>query len=750
MAQPTAWLIPCIEKELHAIIAWKKGALRNSTDPTRRMTHDGSNFRSKLSSAHLPQYPRVQVTKVLSCEEEVKVLVTDSHVQLRASLSQDVKSVLEEEIGDAITLDATGDVITVLEMDIVSTPLGPIEGYFRINIKHAKYEFHRRKVLPNVQPIEDVSSLSALVDEGLRPLQEQQFAADLDPGVVDLTSDDTISGAADSAAQRMKQTLQTRGAVKISQRSTTEPRQHTQMQNMIASQISLGSQLKNPSLTSDGFEIESGVNLHRPKSAMSQNATRGLQLRTIGAPLPDDSKTKRLLGLMQQGRVIEGAAKTPQTTPQPRPLSQLSSPASVLGKRARNTPNVEEIPAPEPAVEKQDSTLSAQPAKKPASVAAALTSKPASPTAGSPASYAKVTKPKWVQNRRRIIPRNQRKLLEQQCSWLPSLCGKSFPHPNVPVELLKDWNSTVAARALRCDGSPSSRDQDLHAREVQAEHGLSPNGTPNSKSRLSHHSSAEESDEVDEDDVEVLSWSETQGSPRSEGLPPDSTLETHDQEVPLAKSVPVRPVTKDTSLFQSSKLLQLDIMSSSQGCLTQASAPSALAPIKMPEELSTVACSGRFESAIADSVAAQRASTLGSPASKVQARMMGSSADALPAVSAEECTDNEASRPTANQLSQAVNPLHSKSSSSTSFKLQSREARIISQSSTPGFVKGRTTPTTKHVRDLDDLELSVPRTVEEDPAVAHRRRRRDFLAKSYAEPRKQWYEQMTRSWIVRG
>ena len=48
---------------------------------------------------------------------------------------------------------------------------------------------------------------------------------------------------------------------------------------------------------------------------------------------------------------------------------------------------------------------------------------------------------------RRRIPRDQQTLLDEASSWLPALPGKTFPQPNVPIELLKRWNAQVSAQA---------------------------------------------------------------------------------------------------------------------------------------------------------------------------------------------------------------------------------------------------------------------------------------------------------------
>ena len=108
------------------------------------------------------------------------------------------------------------------------------------------------------------------------------------------------------------------------------------------------------------------------------------------------------------------------------------------------------------------------------------------------------------------IPKDQQALLDHQSSWLPPAPGREFPHPNVPVKLLKLWNDKAELDAQSpSQASPTAlMEQSSGAKSVEE---LQP--------KLEADESECDSESMSED--EPLEWSQSQ--PRSQALPPDSS-----------------------------------------------------------------------------------------------------------------------------------------------------------------------------------------------------------------------------------
>ena len=109
------------------------------------------------------------------------------------------------------------------------------------------------------------------------------------------------------------------------------------------------------------------------------------------------------------------------------------------------------------------------------------------------------------------IPKNQQALLDDRSSWLPPAPGHEFPHPNVPVRLLRLWN-TKAELQTKSPLQPSPIaliEQSSGAKSVEE---LQPEPQADD--------SESDSDELMSED-EPIDWSQSQ--PRSQALPPDSS-----------------------------------------------------------------------------------------------------------------------------------------------------------------------------------------------------------------------------------
>lgn len=120
------------------------------------------------------------------------------------------------------------------------------------------------------------------------------------------------------------------------------------------------------------------------------------------------------------------------------------------------------------------------------------------------------------------IPRDQRALLDSPSSWIPSAPGHEFPHPNVPIGLLRTWNNRATTALDQSPSQPSPValvEQTPGARSIEEVH-------PGSEATAVENSDSDSDDtamseDEDEDEDQPLDWSQSQ--PRSQALPPDSS-----------------------------------------------------------------------------------------------------------------------------------------------------------------------------------------------------------------------------------
>jgi hypothetical protein len=571
MKQRVDWLGSFVEQELRAVIAWKQHNLGEPRDAEGRSHDDGSNYASKAQASFLPNDSHVQVTQILSLDTEVIALVSDGFTSCRAFLAPEVVEQIEAEIGEELDDNATGDVISVREMVTVSTPLGTPDDCIYLKILKADYQFHLRKCYAGATPIEHRPEVDRLIKIELMGVwQRQQHLLERPDGdVVDLTSDDA------DAAHDTPRSQQSMVA------SQASPGIQTQLhsQGAIATQIAIPRKPRGPTLNNDGFEIESGDNLQRPRGAALGSPALPSRSRNLIATV--DDKTANMLKILNPKRKAQDAppgsplSKRPaqglvsvattknmspsqevaqklkavtsidqynqasdlpqsqtllnhgdeKTSDAPAAIQTLVDPIPVDSTSTHDGPQISQQHdhSAEPVVvheqQKDDHTLIEH---TPGQAPLRSTSKPGVFSGSS----------EWnVRYRRRRIPAAQKSLLEQQCAWCPSLPGKSFPHPNVPVELLTRWNSKASVE-VGCPKSPVNLPGDPGG-----------TGTDGSPADGVHSDTSEEAEDPDVDDSSsskshtdsssnalLSGWPEEPSpGPKAPELPPDSSLGTTSQ-----------------------------------------------------------------------------------------------------------------------------------------------------------------------------------------------------------------------------
>lgn len=341
-----------------------------------------------------------------------------------------------------------------------------------------------------------------------------------------------------------------------------------------------------PNLNNDGFEVREGVNLAAPvHPTVGTSDDRVQSTRRIQT---NDGSKMKLLGLLNKGKSSAGVSKDAKRSPSPERPECISEtparlsrtemqtqmhdqfPSHTSGSRRRNSEDrstsskidatgkgierrvsyrsshgsvsnvvnesntathIPDSTRPEPAsvddsaqpVQSIESNMSHHGNKEQMQqVPEPTASKQANIEAGSVQRYEH-----FLRDGRKRIPRNQQKLLDDSSSWFPSLPGKRFPIPNVPIELLAKWNEEQEKAA-------------------QAKPASSP----------SKHVGAEDESDIATDDgtdspsesEEELHWEPTQSPPRAGGTPPESSpprpqlrgTQTSDLDISPPRALPVR------------------------------------------------------------------------------------------------------------------------------------------------------------------------------------------------------------------
>ena len=440
----------------------------------------------------------------------------------------------------------SNDILLLRDFTIVSTPWGPQSGWIQLDIQNLEYLHHLRKPVGRAQPVQQRNKVAGLIAE-MTKMRTQEFATP-EPAATRTSPLNDVSPGARS--QREPETLLASPGpqASLSSQRSSLVRTHSAAQastQMQASQATIHTQIaprrKRPasSLEQDGVQMQSGINLSLPQAP---------GFGPPGQPAPSVDRKAALLNLLKKQPVREAAPQHVQEIAQQsevRPPPQLPPHSAQASKLA----------------------IRESPAKK------TMTPKPVNNAPTQQAPSTPITPGSSLPLRRRKIPDNQKRLLEQKSSWIPSLPGHQFPPANIPIGLLKLWNAEKAPKPSRPPASasisrhatprgpssthstrPSSQRASVHSTPPQNSHvQQTPSKLPFPISVQSSSSvamdtgtsagSKHDSSEVEEEDsnedpssdeeISASQWppSQTEPSPRKPELPPDSTMESE----PLVK-----------------------------------------------------------------------------------------------------------------------------------------------------------------------------------------------------------------------
>lgn len=737
MAKPGDWVGACIEQELREVIAWKheiKNPPKVKRDPGSRFSDDGSNFRSIIVSLNLETQPNVQISKVLHAKDPVTILVTDGFTQVRARLSEAAVTTLETELGEKIDHTTKGDVFAIKEAAIISTPYGPSDEHVQLSITGIEYLYHLRKPLGQPKPAEEREEVQKLIEQ-ITSLRHQQYAG-LDEGNRSPPHSPAWSRRADVGRDNQTRRDGRKTTAPRSQQAVADlhssPQTRTQQspntQLGVATQVPTRRKPAGPSLSEDGFELADGANLDRPLQAGFAAAKRRPSSSSQQQPAPPDVTGAKLLNLLKRETDAQQTSSHRPPPPPPRspsPRRPSPAPARVQSTSKDASPKAPVQPEPQQvnssphAPRAQASPKKKSPgvivAPEPVSASSAIHSTSRTHVSGEPPSR---------DYSRRKIPRDQQKLLDQPSSWLPSLPGRKFPHPNVPIELLTRWNAQVAT----CDQS------DGQVQSPHVELGAQMETEPPIDKRLSAEgsdSSSLGSESPSED--EEFSASQWPPSPvqKRPVLPPDSTMASNMKSSPIQQRTALPP---DSSNEESSRPSSSHQMPSSRRSQHRQNSPPARAVHPLPKKPDWVSPnrnpynphnpspSQRVQKQYAKfSEQAQNSSPVHKGSSQQQLeRASGSSINHSP-------------------LASQTNPaghLSIRSSLSTpqSSPTTARQSEPPPHTTPASVVKA----TQLNIIEDDDgmeMEISVPRSLERDPALEHRKRRSEHFKNAQ---RREW------------
>ncbi|USW47683.1 Putative shelterin complex subunit TPP1/Est3 [Septoria linicola] len=498
-----AWLADFVKNELTAVITWKQQMQKGiKPDPDSRFSDDGSNLRSEVRSP--PATANVQLIEVLTSQDVVTAYVCDGIMKVKVRFSRDVVVAFEEDSGGPLDSDVKGDVFRLVKFTVVSTPFGPADGFVQLHVDEIKYETLRRGLLDGLSVERDfdirtlIESTKLLRVPENAPLdvqgRKQAVTTQLRP-----TAGVPNSNAAQAQVERTQQSVQTQAA------PVARPR--TPNTHATRSRAPVKRKAPGPTLSNDGFEVESGVNLYGPVEPINREpivtdkqAVNPHLLSLLGgnrAPGPLEHPSKGETGVQTR----------PAVAPQHRAEADTVTASAIHIDSSRQTERADNTIPESSQVYAQPSTHADDPRATDHDEDDTTLSAKLGPDSVPGASSLSVEN--LLAYARRKIPGAQRKLLDDPSSWLPPLPGRQFPRPNVPMELLSKWNAEAATS---------------HPDPVSAQDSFAP--SPRSRASLSEvlDDSDSESEHGDDATQEYPPSPEKNWLPRQAAIPPPTAL----------------------------------------------------------------------------------------------------------------------------------------------------------------------------------------------------------------------------------
>jgi hypothetical protein len=552
MAPITPWLAPLVETELENVIAWKsivKPDPGASDEHRSRFSDDGSNLRSVVGPPSLDSDSTIQLLEVsewmdflvLRCSllttsqkpgsnARAKIPISDGDVSVLAILSDTAWDAYDKGLEESEE-PRKGDLILCKKITVISTTYGPSEERVKLRIEDLELTGNFRKIIGQPTSLLQRAPIAALREriEDLRlkqlqsevPLEDQEDDAVIKEGEEEDAGDDDEDEIEDAPGNNEEDEGvhdQASAAHEEDPPGTTSealqnaiPTIRTQPQGP-REQVTTVSETSPRHLTSPAIPN---------KNSMAQIETQlPLEALQTQAPPQPRNPLRRTRGGFSMGR--EGFEPTRGDNlagPQAPTLHARQASLSPEPPRNKLLDVLSKLPAKVP---RKRSPESSAPVSTQVVMEQIVVETPTKPKRSTATSTGQDSTP--APRKRYRIPRDQRALLDHPSSWIPSAPGQEFPHPNVPVGLLKAWNTKATGTTNpTSQSSPSPSIEQSSANKslevVQPDSQATAAAEPE-EAEPEDDSESEASDTSE--DKPLSGWSESPS--RSQMLPPDSSV----------------------------------------------------------------------------------------------------------------------------------------------------------------------------------------------------------------------------------
>ncbi|KAG9561736.1 hypothetical protein KCU71_g8053, partial [Aureobasidium melanogenum] len=513
----TSWLGSTVSDKLAEAFAYKTAkhhGIKPEPSLLLDVTENGSNLKVRVNM------PTVSLN-VLKVQGSV-LTVTDGAVSIQARLSSLCKERFQNQYSPSLSFIEKKSITSTIS-DITHTSLGPLNSRIQLllsslTISHNPLDLSGTRA-DRITPVHTIEKIRTYL---IQLQQLHQSASAAEPLTAD---DDTVSALVPTDTSDVDMVEAPSNAPNPAERTTSLKRPHA----LSSPNHSSSHRVVKPRIHIEDQDviIQTGINLQQPiqlQSNDSQERNRLLSLmqRNSGARASvstDREQALRLGGLMSAQMAPPPVPAVRNSNAQPQLLSQPASQSTSQTFESQipmaDAPVVESavesagmdtymkktsVVQPEsknmsldipPRIHQQNNTpTSAQPeplevtqsslprvppprAPLPSQSEALAASMPTSSShlldissSSIQGSLHRAPPALMIKYARRSIPENQSKLLEKSSSWWPPRPGTTFPHPNVPVEVLDKVEKAAERRAAK--QKEAERDMQLqeeHERE---------------------------------------------------------------------------------------------------------------------------------------------------------------------------------------------------------------------------------------------------------------------------------------------
>ncbi|KAG9668165.1 hypothetical protein KCU99_g8513, partial [Aureobasidium melanogenum] len=491
----TSWLASTVSDKLAEALAYKTAkhhGIKPEPSLLLDVSENGSNLKVRVNM------PTVSL-HVLKVQGSV-LTVTDGAVSVQARLSSLCKERFQNQYSPSLSFIEKKSITSTIS-DITHTSLGPLNSRIQLLLSSLTISYNPLDLsgttVDRITPVHTIEKIRTYLIQ-LQQLHQSASASAAEP----LTADhDTVSALVPTDTSDLDMVEAPSNAPNAAERTTPLKRPHA-----LSSPNHPGShRVVKPRIhNEDDVIIQTGINLQQPvqlQSNDSQELKRLLSLNKSGARASVSTAREqalRLGGLMSAQMAPPPVPAAGNSNLQPQPLSQPASQSTSqtfesqipmadapvvesagtdpypentsvvqpesgnvsLDTRSRihqpnNTPTSAQ---PEPLEVTQSSLPRVPPPRAPlpsqsealaASLATSSSHLLDTSSSSIQGSLHRAPPASMIKYARRPIPENQSKLLEKYSSWWPSRPGTTFPHPNIPVEVLDKVEKAAERRAVK-------------------------------------------------------------------------------------------------------------------------------------------------------------------------------------------------------------------------------------------------------------------------------------------------------------